>query len=76
MGAVSLAKNLLFVHSFSPRRWAFRHFLSSVLTGGCGSQYRMLVVSPEFEGANMVKQQRMVFEVHHSELAPRILSVF
>ena len=54
-----------------------RRFLALCpLAGGCGSQYRMLVVSPEFEGANMVKQQRMVYEVRCSGLASRMLSVF
>ena len=39
------------------------------ISGGCGSMYRVLVVSPEFEGLALVKQHRLVQKAIASEIA-------
>lgn len=37
--------------------------------GGCGAMYRILVVSPLFEGKSMVQQHRMVHDVLKADIA-------
>lgn len=39
------------------------------ISGGCGSMYRVMVVSPEFEGLALVKQHRLVQKAIASEIA-------
>lgn len=39
------------------------------VSGGCGSMYRVEVVSPQFDGMNMVKQHRLVQSVLAAEIA-------
>lgn len=39
------------------------------ISGGCGSMYRVLVVSPEFEGLALVKQHRLVQKAIASDIA-------
>ena len=39
------------------------------ISGGCGSMYKMFVVSAEFEGLNQVKQHRLVQRALASEIA-------
>ena len=39
------------------------------ISGGCGSMYKVLVVSPEFEGLGLVKQHRLVQKAIASEIA-------
>ena len=38
------------------------------ISGGCGSMYRILVVSERFEGVRPVQQHRMVHDVLKSEI--------
>ncbi|KAI9010640.1 bola protein [Hyaloraphidium curvatum] len=38
------------------------------ISGGCGAQYAIEVVSPRFAGLTMLKQQRMVNEVLKEEI--------
>ena len=39
------------------------------ISGGCGSMYKMFVVSEEFEGLNKIKQHRLVQRALASEIA-------
>ena len=39
------------------------------ISGGCGSMYRVMVVSPKFEGLTLVKQHRLVQKAIASEIA-------
>ena len=39
------------------------------ISGGCGSMYRVMVVSPEFEGLALIKQHRLVQKAIASEIA-------
>ena len=39
------------------------------ISGGCGSMYRVMVVSPEFEGLALVKQHRLVQKAIAGEIA-------
>mmetsp|Transcript_36 Transcript_36/g.125 ORF Transcript_36/g.125 Transcript_36/m.125 type:complete len:152 (-) Transcript_36:79-534(-) len=45
------------------------HVVVVDISGGCGSMYRVEVVSPQFEGVSMVKQHRMVNAVLSSHIA-------
>lgn len=39
------------------------------ISGGCGSMYKIFVVSPEFEGLALVKQHRLVQKAIAGEIA-------
>ena len=45
------------------------HVVVEDISGGCGSMYKMLVVSDEFEGLNKVKQHRLVQRALATEIA-------
>ena len=39
------------------------------VSGGCGSMYKVLVVSPRFDGLSLVKQHRLVKEALAEDIA-------
>ena len=39
------------------------------IAGGCGSMYKISVVSPEFAGKNMVAQHKMVTTILKTEIS-------
>eukprot|EP00943_MAST-04B_sp_MAST-4B-sp1_P006241 g6241.t1 len=45
------------------------HVVIEDISGGCGSMYKMVVVSEEFEGINKVKQHRLVQRALANEIA-------
>jgi BolA-like protein 3 len=45
------------------------HVAIEDISGGCGSMYKMVVVSEEFEGINKVKQHRLVQRALANEIA-------
>jgi stress-induced morphogen len=48
---------------------AATHVQVDDISGGCGSMYKIFVVSPEFEGLALVKQHRLVQKAIAGEIA-------